>query len=163
MLVLINKYKLWSVRFFFFLNHIFKCINSNYYFILQGCFKIINGGSIYNVTAQLFSTSIIIRNIYWYYYNFWRSCDTEDCSNDGENTDLITEINYSLTLTLLYFVYNIIVWRPIKLVVSITKFTKSHPVSVQMSDALWSLVDILFLATVKCVHEESVSFVFEHR
>ncbi len=28
-----------------------------------------------------------------YYYEFWRSCDTEDCSNDAENT----EINYSLT------------------------------------------------------------------
>ncbi len=25
------------------------------------------------------------------------SCDTEDCSNDAENTALITEINYSLT------------------------------------------------------------------
>ncbi len=22
-----------------------------------------------------------------YYYDFWRSCDTEDCSNDAENTD----------------------------------------------------------------------------
>ncbi len=21
-----------------------------------------------------------------YYYDFWRSCDTEDCSNDAENT-----------------------------------------------------------------------------
>ncbi len=28
-----------------------------------------------------------------YYYDFWRSCDTEDWSNDAENT----EINYSLT------------------------------------------------------------------
>ncbi len=27
-----------------------------------------------------------------YYYDFWRSCDTEDWSNDAENT----EINYSL-------------------------------------------------------------------
>ncbi len=25
-----------------------------------------------------------------YYYDFWRSCDTEDCSNDAENTALIT-------------------------------------------------------------------------
>ncbi len=32
-----------------------------------------------------------------YYYDFWRSCDTEDCSNDAENTDLITGINYILT------------------------------------------------------------------
>ncbi len=32
-----------------------------------------------------------------YYYDFWRSCDTEDCSNDAENTALITEINYILT------------------------------------------------------------------
>ncbi len=32
-----------------------------------------------------------------YYYDFWRSCDTEDWSNDAENTALIAEINYSLT------------------------------------------------------------------
>ncbi len=32
-----------------------------------------------------------------YYYDFWRSCDTEYWSNDAENTALITEINYSLT------------------------------------------------------------------
>ncbi len=32
-----------------------------------------------------------------YYYDFWRSCDAEDWSNDAENTALITEINYILT------------------------------------------------------------------
>ncbi len=32
-----------------------------------------------------------------YYYDFWRSCDSEDWSNDAENTALITEINYILT------------------------------------------------------------------
>ncbi len=31
-----------------------------------------------------------------YYYDFWRSCDAEDWSNDAENTALITEINYIL-------------------------------------------------------------------
>ncbi len=31
-----------------------------------------------------------------YYTDFWRSCDAEDWSNDAENTDLITEINYIL-------------------------------------------------------------------
>ncbi len=31
-----------------------------------------------------------------YYYDFWRSCDTEDWSYDAENTALITEINYIL-------------------------------------------------------------------
>ncbi len=31
-----------------------------------------------------------------YYYDFWRSCDTEDWSNDAENTALITSINYIL-------------------------------------------------------------------
>ncbi len=31
-----------------------------------------------------------------YYYDFWRSCDTEDWSNNAENTALITEINYIL-------------------------------------------------------------------
>ncbi len=29
-----------------------------------------------------------------YYYDFWRSCDTEDWSNDAENSALITGINY---------------------------------------------------------------------
>ncbi len=38
-----------------------------------------------------------INNKSSYYYDFWRSCDTEDCSNDAENTALITEIYYSLT------------------------------------------------------------------
>ncbi len=28
-----------------------------------------------------------------YYNDFWRSCDTEDWSNDAENTALITAIN----------------------------------------------------------------------
>ncbi len=32
-----------------------------------------------------------------YYYDFWRSCDTEDWSNDAENTALIPEINVILT------------------------------------------------------------------
>ncbi len=50
-------------------------------------------------SKKLFSTLIIIRNVSWaaYYYDFWRSCDTEDWSYDAENTALITEINYSLT------------------------------------------------------------------
>ncbi len=29
-----------------------------------------------------------------YYNDFWRSCDTEDWSNDAENTALITAIKY---------------------------------------------------------------------
>ncbi len=43
-----------------------------------------------------FSTFIIISFLSSksvYYYDFWRSCDTEDWSNDAENTALITEIN----------------------------------------------------------------------
>ncbi len=36
-----------------------------------------------------------------YYYDFWRSCDTDDCSNDAENTALITEINYILKYILI--------------------------------------------------------------
>ncbi len=43
-----------------------------------------------------------------YYYDFWRSCDTEDWSNDAENTALITEINYSSTYTHIeFFLFNI--------------------------------------------------------
>ncbi len=36
----------------------------------------------------MFSTLIIIRNVSWaaYYYDFWRSRDTEDWSIDDENT-----------------------------------------------------------------------------
>ncbi len=33
-------------------------------------------------------------SIEWvYYFDFWRSCDTEDWRNDAENTDLISGIN----------------------------------------------------------------------
>ncbi len=31
-----------------------------------------------------------------YYNDFWRSCDTEDWSNDAVNTALIKAINYIL-------------------------------------------------------------------
>ncbi len=31
-----------------------------------------------------------------YYNDFWRSCDTEDWSNDAENSAFITGINYIL-------------------------------------------------------------------
>ncbi len=48
--------------------------------------------------AQLFSIQkCFLSSKSVYYYDFWRSCDTEDWSNDAENTALITEINYSLT------------------------------------------------------------------
>ncbi len=58
-----------------------------------------------SITKILCSTTVFIDNNQKcflssksaYYYDFWRSCDTEDCSNDAENTALITEINYSLT------------------------------------------------------------------
>ncbi len=37
-----------------------------------------------------------INNKSAYYNDFWRSCDTEDWSNDAENSDLNTEMNYIL-------------------------------------------------------------------
>ncbi len=54
---------------------------------LLNCFKYTKN---YNNKCFLSSKSV-------YYYDFWRSCDTEDCSNAAENTALITEINYILT------------------------------------------------------------------
>ncbi len=33
------------------------------------------------------------------------SCDTEDCGNDAENTDMITEINYCLTFIQIESIY----------------------------------------------------------
>ncbi len=50
-------------------------------------------------TKILGNTTIFnIDNNQKYFLNdFWRSCDTEDCSNDAENTALITEINYIWT------------------------------------------------------------------
>ncbi len=50
--------------------------------ILYACF---------HMQTQLFPTLIIIRNIYWAPNQhirliMWRSCDTEDWSNDAENT-----------------------------------------------------------------------------
>ncbi len=52
--------------------------------------------------AQLFSTLIIIRNVSCAANQHIRmisegSCNTEDWSNDAENSDLITGINYILT------------------------------------------------------------------
>ncbi len=47
-----------------------------------------------------FSTLIIIRNVSWAANIRMISegtCDTEDWSNDAENSDLITAINYILT------------------------------------------------------------------
>ncbi len=53
------------------------------------------------IKLPLFSTLIInghfLSSKSVYYNDFWRSCDTEDWSNDAENTVLITEINYILT------------------------------------------------------------------
>ncbi len=50
-------------------------------------------------TRDIYQKMFSIRHIFC--YSQWRllhlSCDTEDCSNDAENTDLITEINYNLT------------------------------------------------------------------
>ncbi len=47
--------------------------------------------------------TFVINNQKWfssnksvYYYDFWRSCDTEDWGNDAESSALITEINYIL-------------------------------------------------------------------
>ncbi len=36
-------------------------------------------------------------NVSWaaYYYDFWRSCDSEDCSNDAENTEINKFDTYS--------------------------------------------------------------------
>ncbi len=33
-----------------------------------------------------------------YYNDFWRSCDTEDWSNDAENTDLINKLRFNIYL-----------------------------------------------------------------
>ncbi len=48
--------------------------------------------------AQLFSTLIIIRTVSWAVNQYIKMISednvTEDWSNDAENTDLITEINY---------------------------------------------------------------------
>ncbi len=44
----------------------------------------------------------------WYYYDFWRSCDTEDWSNDAENTDInysLTEINFGKSEYNMYIVF----------------------------------------------------------
>ncbi len=85
--------KIWISGFFVvvFLNLTFtKCLNGSVTISQKYC------------AAQLFSTLIIIRNVSWAANQHIimiseGSCDTEDCSNDAENTALITEINYSLT------------------------------------------------------------------
>ncbi len=62
--------------------------------------RILNNKSITVSTKTLFSTDnnqkCFLNSESVYYYDFWRSCDTEDWSNDAENTDLIKGINYIL-------------------------------------------------------------------
>ncbi len=43
------------------------------------CLAVFN---IYNIQKWFLSSKSA------YYYDFWRLCDTEDCSNDAENPDL---------------------------------------------------------------------------
>ncbi len=64
-------------------------VNKSIYFFTN--FKREMHNSVHN-NIVLFSTLIIIRNAS-YHYDFW-TCDSED---DAENTDLITEMNFSLT------------------------------------------------------------------
>ncbi len=74
------------------LQNIFLCVqqNKNIHFFQDFFFL-----------RKLFSTLIIIRNVYWAGNQYIRmisegSCDTEDWSNDAENSALITGINYIL-------------------------------------------------------------------
>ncbi len=48
-----------------------------------------------NIVQHNSTLIIIIRNASWavYYYDFWRSCDTEDWSNYAENAALIKAIS----------------------------------------------------------------------
>ncbi len=54
--------------------------------VQHNCFNIDN-----NQKRFLISKSV-------YYYDFWRSCDTEDWSNDAENTDLVKGMFYILLI-----------------------------------------------------------------
>ncbi len=76
--------------------HLWILTNKNIYFST----KILGSTTVLNIdNNQKYSWAA-------YYYDFWRSCDTEDCSNDDENTALITEINYILkqiTIENIYF------------------------------------------------------------
>ncbi len=51
--------------------------------------KIWSSTTVFNIDKQCFLSSESA-----YYYDFWRSCDTEDWSNDAENSALITGTNY---------------------------------------------------------------------
>ncbi len=89
----------------FYLYFILKEINT---FIQQGCIKLAKIPTFQRILNNKIFSSTTVFNFHnnqkcllsskWaYYYDFWRSCDTEDWSNDAENTALITEINYILT------------------------------------------------------------------
>ncbi len=56
--------------------------------------KILGGTTVFNIDNN---QKCFLSSKSAYYNDFWRSCDTEDWSNDAENTALITEINYSLS------------------------------------------------------------------
>ncbi len=56
--------------------------------------KILNSTTVFNIDNN---EKYLLSCKSAYYYDFWRSCDTEDWSNDAENSALITEINDILT------------------------------------------------------------------
>ncbi len=73
------------------------------YFISNKCYLFIPKNSMYHVFHKIWTIFNTDNNEKYflssksaYYNDFWRSCDTDDCSNDAENTTLITEINYIL-------------------------------------------------------------------
>ncbi len=73
--------------------------NSGYLYINKITFisvstEILCGMTVFNIDNN---QKCVLSSKSAYYYDFWKSRDTEDLSNDAENTDLITEINYILT------------------------------------------------------------------
>ncbi len=78
-----------------------KAVLLNFLFICESWkIKCITGSTKILGSITVFNTDnnqkLFLSSKSAYYYDFWRSCDTEDWSNDAENTDLITEINYTL-------------------------------------------------------------------
>ncbi len=69
-----------------FISFFLKKLNT---FIQEGCVKLIKN----NMKQH---NSFNTHNKSAYYYDFWRSCDTKDWSNDAEKQLRITGINYTL-------------------------------------------------------------------
>ncbi len=93
-----------------------------------------------------------------YSHDFWRSCDTEDWSNDAGNTALITEIHCILTHIHIKNTYHNISVFMIFLMKCMLTSKPLYSSVFTHSQAVWLFPDLVLIVVVVCVTVE-----MEHR